>query len=850
MRRALGRVLVVLLAIGVSSCQRAEPEIAVSPGVALSLAQQRASLLGDVRYQLHLTIPRTPEEPVLGSMTITFTLSKLPSALQLDFHAHEEQVLALQVNGKETAIDLRAEHIVFPRTRLDEGRNTVDIEFVAGDGALNRNPEFLYSLFVPDRARTVFPVFDQPDIKARWRLSLDIPADWVALSSATQVHSQSEGSRKTVYFGDSDRMSSYLFSFVAGKFEVVERQVNGRRIRLLHREPEQEKVTRNVDELFRLHGNAIAWLEQYTGIPLPFQKFDVVLIPSHPYGGMEHVGAIQYRAESLWLDEAPSDVELLSRASLIAHETAHMWFGNLVTMRWFDDVWTKEVFANFMAAKIVNPEFPGIDHDLKFLARHYPRAYAIDRTAGANAIRQSLPNLNQAGQLYGGIIYNKAPIMMRQLELKLGESAFQTGVQTYLSRFSHDNATWPELLQVLDPEGALQLSQWSDVWVNSAGRPSFALKKSGSELALLQRDLGGKGRLWPQQFAALLPDKDSPKRFRVQIRDPVQALATLQASDRLLLNADGFGYGVFPVSSDLLSHWHTLSNVNRGSLLIQLYEQMLAQATPAPALYLEALLDIVGSERNQVLLGLALDQLRTVYWQLISESYRRTIALRVEEALWSRLMAAEESSLRRSLFLMLADIAISDSFVQRVENVWRADLRLENLPLSERDLSAMAMDLANKRPARAAELMQTQLKRVANPDERRRLQFLVPSLSEDEFVRDAFFASLSNAENRRTESWVLAALANLHHPARVSSAEKYVLPALELLEEIQATGDIFFPAGWLQATLHNHSSDAVIQTVESFLQARPNYNPQLKRKMLQALDPALRANRLRQLTQP
>jgi aminopeptidase N len=108
---------------------------------------------------------------------------------------------------------------------------------------------------------------------------------------------------------------------------------------------------------------------------------------------MEHVGAIQYRADSLFLDEAPSQTQLLSRAGLIAHETAHMWFGNLVTMEWFNDVWTKEVFANFMAAKIVNPSFPDVNHDLNFLVRQYPRAYSVDRTEGANPIRQHLPVL-------------------------------------------------------------------------------------------------------------------------------------------------------------------------------------------------------------------------------------------------------------------------------------------------------------------------------------------------------------------------------------------------------------------------------------------------------------------------
>ena len=110
---------------------------------------------------------------------------------------------------------------------------------------------------------------------------------------------------------------------------------------------------------------------------------------------MEHPGAIFYNASGLMLDESATQDQMLGRASVIAHETAHMWFGDLVTMRWFSDVWMKEVFANFMAAKIVNPAFPDVNHDLRFLLDYYPPAYGVDRTAGTNEIRQPLKNLER-----------------------------------------------------------------------------------------------------------------------------------------------------------------------------------------------------------------------------------------------------------------------------------------------------------------------------------------------------------------------------------------------------------------------------------------------------------------------
>src|SRR5262249_43829620 len=180
-----------------------------------------------------------------------------------------------------------------------------------------------------------------------------------------------------------------------------------------------------------------------------------------------------YNAPGLLLDESATQNQLLGRASVIAHETSHMWFGDLVTMRWFNDVWTKEVFANFIAAKIVNPSFPEVNHDLRFLLAHYPPAYEVDRTAGANAIRQPLANLNEAGSLYGAIIYDKAPVVMRQLEMIVGATPFRDGLREYLNTYSFANATWRDLVRVLDARTPENLAAWSRAWVERRGRPEF-----------------------------------------------------------------------------------------------------------------------------------------------------------------------------------------------------------------------------------------------------------------------------------------------------------------------------------------------------------------------------------------
>ena len=275
-------------------------------------------------------------------------------------------------------------------TRAAQNRGR--IEFTAGDDALNRNDEFLYTLFVPARARLTFPCFDQPDLKARYTLTPQRarPAGrrWPTAPSPPDARRRRApaGWRSPKH----RRCRRICSRSSAGRFSVETATAGRPRdADVPSRNRRDEGGAQPRRDLRSPRARRCAWLEDYTAITYPFGKFDFVLIPSFQFGGMEHAGAILYNASSLLLDESATQNQLLDRASVIAHETSHMWFGDLVTMRWFNDVWMKEVFANFMAAKIVNPSFPAVNHELRFLLAHYPAAYQVDRTAGTNPIRQT-----------------------------------------------------------------------------------------------------------------------------------------------------------------------------------------------------------------------------------------------------------------------------------------------------------------------------------------------------------------------------------------------------------------------------------------------------------------------------
>ena len=782
----LAAVAVAVVPAVILLTSRREPP-APEPGIPLTLAEERARRVSDLSYDLMLTIPSAREEAIAGRMVTSFTLSDDARPLAFDFAQPPEKVRSVRANGEAVTPAIENGHIVIPSRALRAGRNQIEMQFVAGDESLNRNDEFLYALFVPARASLALPVFDQPDLKARWKLTLQLPEGWTAVSNGAD--------QGDFDFAPTQPIPTYLFAFAAGKFQVETAERDGRTFTMYHRETDAAKVARNREAIFDLHARALSWLEDYTGIPYPFGKFDFVLIPSFQFGGMEHPGAVFYNASSLLLDEAATQNQRLGRASLISHETAHMWFGDLVTMKWFNDVWMKEVFANFMAAKMVNPSFPEVNHDLRFLFSHYPAAYDVDRTEGANPIRQELANLNEAGSLYGAIIYQKAPIVMRELEELIGPDAMRDGLREYLRNHAFGNATWPDLVAVLDTRTKEDLAAWSRKWVETAGRPRMVIDRlAGTPLPFAYGDV--------------------------------------------ILNGGDVDY--------LAASLHTIEDpVERGKGLVLLWENML-EGRVAARRVLDTLLASLRVEQNELIVTQMLSCLREAFWRFTPASDRPAVAPRIEQVLRDGLQRASSTSLKTAWFNALRSVATTADTVAWLERVWRRDETVPGVPMSEADEADLALELAVRDVPNAETILQAQHARLANPDRKARFAFVMPAVSRDARVREQFFNSVKDAANRRREARVLEAARYLHHPLRAEASAPLVIPALELVHEIQRTGDIFFPKRWADATLSGYQSPEVAERVRAFIAGLPrDYPPRLRWVLLASADPLFRAARMR-----
>jgi aminopeptidase N len=816
--------LLFVIALTTLGCQKEQPSLP-EKGVSFALNEYRKKTIDSIHYQIELDIPAEKTARINGQEIITFHLNSLDSALVLDFNSDQAHLLKVEKKGESVPYAFENEHITISPEYLEKGKNEISITFIAGDLSLNRSEEYLYTLFVPDRASTCFPLFDQPNLKSTYSLTLKTPNDWEAVSNGSLEAKTSENGKSVYRFAKTKPISSYLFAFATGKFFKATKSLNGREMTMYYRETDSAKVNRNRDEVFELHAKALTWLENYTSIDYPFGKFDFVLLPSFQYGGMEHPGSIFYNEPSLFLDENASVNRRMARASVIAHESAHMWFGDLVTMDWFNDVWLKEVFANFMAAKIVHPSFPEINHDLRFLLAHYPNAYEVDRTAGTNPVLQQLGNLKNAGTLYGAIIYMKAPIVMRQLERKIGEKLMQQSLREYLKIYAFGNARWDDLIGIIDKNTPQNITEWSNVWVKTPDMPEYQLSKVASDIQILQKKDSVSGRNWQQPLVFSTIKKES--------------------EELVFPNHDGTGYGYFKMDTAskayFIQHYNLKDSlfanpVFRGAMLVNIWEGLLRGDGNAPEGFVNDVLNTLPKENNPLLIDYLLGNLQTAWWAFLNEEQRELLQNRVEKTMWDLLLQTKDKGVKTSYFRAFKGLAVSDDGWEKMESLWSDKMVVKDLVLSEEDKISLAYELALKGKGNADAILGAQLKNTKNPDRKARMQFVIPALSADESKRDAFFETLKKEENREKEAWVLDALSYLHHPLRAKSAEKYLRPSLDILQEIQLTGDIFFPTRWLHNTFAGHSSPAASAIAHSFLKGNPRYPYFLKNKVLQATD--------------
>jgi len=452
-------------------------------------------------FEGHETVYLQVNEPTREITLNSLELSIYEGSIARSEKTHGDWIKAEIDRNKEREIVV----FKFPKL-LAPGRYELAVKF---SGKLNDKMEGFYLSTFKDKdgkelkmcsthmeptdARRMFPCFDEPVYKATYRVTAAIPPDMVAISNAAVQFEKADNrkDKKIVTFEESPKMSSYLFALVIGHLKASQPvEVNGKQIRVWCTEGKEHLTS------FALSSAAkfMTYYEDYFGVPYPLKKLDLIGVPDFAHGAMENIGAITFRETALLVDENNSSTHAKMRvADVVAHEMAHLWFGDLVTMAWWNDLWLNEAFATWMADKAVSnlkPEWRIWDD------------FAVDRAgnlsddsiSATRAVQCTVNSPNDALEMFDEITYGKGADLLRMLEMYLSEKTFQSGIQSYMKKHSFANATTDDLWQALsqaaaNAEGggkkgkgnkgnsAPDVSALMQAWVHTPGCPLVSFKK-------------------------------------------------------------------------------------------------------------------------------------------------------------------------------------------------------------------------------------------------------------------------------------------------------------------------------------------------------------------------------------
>jgi tricorn protease interacting factor F2/3 len=500
---------------------------------------------------------------------------------RLILNAVDLEIKKVLVNGKETAFSLNQAKEELSVEALLKGETTVDIEFM-GDISRTLTGFYLSKLeesemfttqFESSGARRAFPCVDHPAYKARFSLSLTIREDLDAISNMPVQSIRRINGRKTITFEETPRMSTYLLYIGVGKFE--ERAESYPKGEVILVAPKGHLTPSHFP--LEVAKGSLLFFEDYFAIDYMLPKLHLISVPEFAAGAMENWGAITMRKVYMDVDSSTSGRYRKLTAEVIAHEIAHQWFGDLVTMKWWNDLWLNESFATFIAYKAVNRMFPEWDSWGEFLISRTGSALKGDALVHSHPIDADVKDPSSVAQIFDEISYGKGGSILRMIESYVGEGNFRDGIRNYLQKHAYANAMGKDLWNAIEEVSGLPVSKIMEAWIKTQGYPLVTVTRKGNKLHLEQ-----------QQF--FLGEEESDQRWPIPItvrrkRDMESILfegkdIEIDGTDFLKLNPDQTGF--YRVGYDeetlrnILSNQSELSNLDRWGVVNDLYALLIS----------------------------------------------------------------------------------------------------------------------------------------------------------------------------------------------------------------------------------------------------------------------------------
>jgi aminopeptidase N len=572
---------------------------------------------------------------------------------------------------------------------------------------------------------------------------------------------------------------------------------------------------------------------------------------------MEHAGATFLREESVLFRTAPTHSDHLGRDILLLHELTHQWFGDFTTMRWFDDLWLKEGFAQYMAYHALADLKPSENIWKRFYQGIKPGAYAIDSTKGTTPIYQDIANLKDAKSAYGAIVYSKAPGVIKQLAFVLGEENFRDGLRLYLKEHAYANAEWSDLVRALEQVSKMPLQDWAAMWIRRRGMPqvdvvwSCDAQSRIERFSLTQHDVLDEGDVWPIAMRALLAyPNGAPTRLRIRFnteKTEVQEAISKPCPEFVFLNDQDYAYGRFLLDErsqkavvERLGH---VSDVFERTLLWGSLWDSVREAQLAPREFLELGLRLLPAETDEALAQSLTAHLTTGLHRYVSKDVRAQIVPRAETLAMDRMLQSESQDFRIIWFRGLRAIAESPRGRGAMKDLLSGKVTIPGVELRPLDRWTMVTSLIAQNDPGASAFLAAEQKRDSTGDGLK-YAYVAQAARPDGVTKQQYFNDYLH-DASRPEDWIEQSLGAFNYWNQPELTLPYLRPALDALPQIKRERKIFFVLGWLNAFIGGQSSEVAQAQVREFLSGG-SFDKDLRLKILEVSDELDRTVKIRQ----
>ncbi|PJZ69266.1 aminopeptidase N [Leptospira perolatii] len=519
-------------------------------------AMIRSKIISDVNYSIQIELEKNSSE-YKGDTTLHFIYSgNAKGSLKIDFVS--KQVELVWLNGKEEKkFEKQESHLLLPSEGLIQGTNELRIKYrnsfdTTGSGFHKfQDPsdlaEYMHTDFEPFEAHRLFPAFDQPDLKATYQLEVRGPKDWVYIHNTMPSKEEDlDSDRKRIQFAPTKKFSTYLFALIVGPYAIWEDNANGIPLRILCRKSLSQYM--DAKNIFAITKEAFSFLQDYFKVKYPYKKYDQIFVPEFNMGAMENVGAVTFSENYIFRGPRIYS-EYLNRANTIYHEMVHMWFGNLVTMKWWNDLWLNESFADYLS-------YYSMSHGKLFsdaLEHFYVReewAYREDQLSTTHPIAGKAENTIEAISNFDGISYSKGASVLRQLMYYVGEEKFREAMNIYFGRHAEKNTVLSDFLNCMSEVSGIDVRGWSQEWLETTGVNTLLTSQKNRKLFIRQNGSDQNGLLRTHALQTTLYSEVEGNlkevwRKRLVIKGGETLLEEdikIGEKDLLLLNTEDYAY--------------------------------------------------------------------------------------------------------------------------------------------------------------------------------------------------------------------------------------------------------------------------------------------------------------------